>query len=707
MRIKIDDDGKLAEIRGDKSHPLSQGYACIKGIQAVEQHNGPNRLLHAYKRDPDGNLQRIGVETALDEVAQRLRSLIERHGPQTIAAYRGNPSWYDNLANIYSGAFMSALGSDQIYSANTLDQSAKVITSGRLGSWHAGRPTVEESDVWMIVGGNPLVSLAVYGFYSNPLKTIKDARARGLKLIVIDPRRTETAQHADIHLQPYPGEDPTLLAGMLRIILEEGWHDEAFCDRFVDGLDRLKANLASFTDAYVETRTGVSAALVREAAETFARIGTKGNAGMATGSSMAPRGNLSDHLTECLNVVCGRYRREGERVPHPGVFCPRRPRYAEVNAPTRPWERGPKSRAHGHGQIVGEMVSSGLADDIMSPGEDRIRAMIAVGANPAATIPDQRRVVKALRSLDLLVTTDPVLSATAQMADYIFAPRLMYERPGAIPWMWGDDRYVTVPFAGYTPAIVDPPADSEVVDEWYVYWSLAKRLGLQMEVAGVDLDMENPPSTEEIYAMCLRDSPVPFEEIKARRGEILEVEPQFVEPARPEAQGRFAVMPADVVNELKAVRSETATSDSAGAYAFRLTVRRLREVSNTMGRELSAVRRRMPYNPAYLHPDDMAEIEVAAGDEIEIVSETGTMAAIAQPDADLRRGVVSMANGWGGLPDDPKADVRDGTNTNLLIGLGHNQYFDCYNRTPRMSAIPVNVRPCAAAAPPKAKRATA
>ncbi len=209
VRVKIDERGRLAEIRGDHDHPLTQGYACIKGIAAVEAHNSPNRLLHTMKRMPNGRHEPIGVEQALDEIAEKLQRIVQEDGPQAVAGYRGTMSGYEPLSFAMHTAWMAALGSGQWYSTLTIDQSAKFVTSARLGSWDAGKPFFNESDVFILVGGNPLVSIAGPGFMSNPAKTIKAARTRGVKLIVIDPRCTETASQADIFLQPHPGEDPT------------------------------------------------------------------------------------------------------------------------------------------------------------------------------------------------------------------------------------------------------------------------------------------------------------------------------------------------------------------------------------------------------------------------------------------------------------------------------------------------------------------
>ncbi len=281
----------------------------------------------------------------------------------------------------------------------------------------------------MIVGANPLVSVSMNGFDTrNPLKRLKQAKARGMKLIVIDPRRTETARFADVFLQPLPGEDCAILAGLIHIILAEGWQDHEFCARYAGDLDALRAAVAPFTPAYVARRADVPEADLRRVAEVFARDSRRGAVSSATGPDMSPGSNLAEHLIECLNVICGRFVREGETVPHPGAIMPRWPRKAEVIPAPRWWEHGYRSRIGGFGLIDGELPTGILADEILEPGAGQVRALIVHGGNPASAVPDQERIVEALRSLELLVTIEPFMTQTARLSHYVLPPTLQYER---------------------------------------------------------------------------------------------------------------------------------------------------------------------------------------------------------------------------------------------------------------------------------------
>ena len=502
---------------------MTRGYACFKGLQAAEFHNSDARLLHPLKRQPDGSFARIPLDQALDEIAAGVQSTIGSHGADAIACFLGTAGYMNASASAMLPHFMRAIGSTSYFSSLTIDQSAKIVTQGRLGTWAAGRQPWDGADVWMLVGANPLVSLSSAAGLPpyNGQKRLRDSVARGLKLVVVDPRRTETAHFAEIHLQPYPGTDPTVMAGLLRIILDHGWEDRDFCAAHVDGLDRLRDALRPFDAEFVGTRTGVPPDRLHAAAAVFGGPGKRGCAGTGTGACMSAQSNFADHMVELLNVVCGRYLRAGERVPNPGVTDPFMPKRAEVIAPTRGWESGRRSRIRGVGTLPGlmstELACGIMADEMLLPGPGQIRSLFVQGGNPVAAIPDQRKIVEAFRGLDLIVAVDPFLSATAKLAHYIIPPKLQYERAD-LPMLYGLSRRFPVPFMQYTPEIAAPPAGSEVVDDWYVYWALARRLGVPLDFCGTRLDGEVPPTTEDLIRIVLKDGKVPFDEIKAQPG---------------------------------------------------------------------------------------------------------------------------------------------------------------------------------------------
>jgi anaerobic selenocysteine-containing dehydrogenase len=702
MILSIDESGQLLQARADREHVMSQGYACIKGLETPAMHNSPQRLLHPLKRMPDGSFARIPLEQALDEIAAKLQDIIAADGARTgndraragndrarsVAMFRGTPNYANAAASWVARLFMKAIGSPCFFSTMTIDQSAKWVTDERLGTWAAGRQRFESADVFMAFGYNPLVSLlGGYGFYVNsPTRRMREAKARGLKLIVVDPRRTETAHFADIHLQPLPGEDATIAAGMLRMILREGWHDREFCARWAPGIDALAAAVEPFTPAYVARRARVPETQFRAAIEMFARDAKRGIAMTGTGPDMAAHSNLANHLVECLNVACGRFNREGERVANSGVLEPRRRPRAEARSPRRSWERGHKTRVRGLGRLMGEMMSCALPEEILTPGEGRIRALLCVAGNPASVFPDQKKTVEALRALDLLVVLDPAMTNTAKLAHYIIPPKLLFERPdGPIVW---ESVYYPVPFAQYSPAVATPPAGSEVADEWYVFWALAKRLGVTIDIVGTPLDMQQPPTSDQILDLITRDAQLPLAELRKQPGGVVfETEPQYVAPPRPDCSATFDVAPVDVVGEIAELALEPLASETG--FTHRLAVRRMRDVVNSAYRDVPAIRKRVPYNPACLHPDDLAALGLASGDPVEIESGHGRVAAIVAADATLRPGVVTLTHGWGGLPDEGRSVEDAGSNSNLLTSLERD--VQAINAMARFSGVPVRI----------------
>ena len=690
--VSLDAADRVVSVRGDREDPSTLGYACFKGLNAAEAHNSSVRFLKPMKRMPDGKLVPIDREQALDEIAERIAAIVEADGPEAVAGYRGGGAFFTSSSVMMVPTFLSALGSPKAYSSVTIDQSAKVVALGRLGIWPPGRTPMSRADVYLLVGANPLVSVSANGFDTrNPTKRLRAARERGMKLIVIDPRETETAHFADIHLQLLPGEDCAVLAGLLHLILEAGWQDHSFCDRYADDVAALQRAVASFTPAEVARRADVPEATLREAARLFAHACHSGPAAGSTGADMAPGGNLAEHLIECLNIVCGRYLREGAEIEHPGVIHARQPIRAEVIPAPRWWEQGAKSRVGGFGQLDGELPSGTLPDEILEPGAGRVRCLISHGGNPASAIPGIEKVEQAFSELDLLVAIEPFPTMTTALADYVLPPTLQYERADLPIWLY-ESLVSPEPYTRYTPAIASPPEGAEVVDDHVYFSGLAKRLGLSLELLGEPLPVGTPLSTEEILARIASQAPIPFEEIKkAERGVFLPGEKQYVEPGAPDSPHRFSLLPKDVAEEL---RSVAATLDQpplgTEPYRYRMAVRRLRDANNSAGLALPSIKARVPFNPGFMNPEDMAQEGISEGDEIEIASRHGAIRVRAESDPSLRRSVVSVTHGFGALPR-AEAKYEDvGVSTNWLTSTS-DASRESINAMPWMTGFPVSI----------------
>lgn len=707
-RLTVDDAGKIVRIVGDDQSELSAGYMCFKGLQSPAALNDPSRLLNPLKREKDGRYIQIRLEQALDEIAERLDAILAQSGPNAIGLYAGSGSIMGVTNTAMNKGFLEALGSDQYYTPVTIDQSGKRVAAGRMGSWAAGAVDLDQMDVLLLVGANPLVSHSTFAVLGvDPVKRLKRARQRGMKLIVIDPRKTETAAQADMAYHPLPGEDAAIAAGLIRLILDEGWHDAEFCAEHVgaDRMANLRKAVEPFTPGVAEKRAGLEPGSLYKIADLFARQCSTGQALTGTGTNMAQFSNVAVHMVQLLNVICGRFPRAGQRIDYVDVLSPPVEAYAEVLPPSRAWEKHPPSRIRGVSNFFGERVTGTLSDEILTPGEGQLRALIVDGANPMTALPDRAKALAAMRALDLLVVIDAFDTGTTREADYILPAKLQYERCDLSPNL-PPLKFFPGAWAQFTPAIVSPPEGSEVVDDWYVFWALAKRLGLAIRFCGQTLEIEgNAPSIEELLNIYLANSHTSLEELRQYpHGRQFPIAEAYVQPRRPDRNdARFDVMPDDVLAELgqyAAAPPSTARAGAGGEFTHLLVSRRQRDIMNSMGTQLQSVRKRNKYNPACLNGRGLRDLGMEPGQRVEIVSAHGRTQAFLGLDDTLRDGVVSLSHGWGGAEDnDP---LVHGTSVNSLIDTDRN--FESINAMPHMSAVPIRISPLSDGPGPKDAR---
>ncbi len=690
--IEVDvEDNKVIEVRGDTSDPIYGGYTCIKGRHLPDQHNHEERLRTSLKRMPDGSFQAIPSEQALDEIAEKLRSIIDEHGPRAVASYNGTYAFCNAITLSVTRAWHAGIESPSYYTSVTIDQPAKAIAASRHGTWLGGSHNFETADVAMLIGNNPVVSMFGGIPPFNPWKRLRDAQKRGLKLIVIDPRETDVAKRADLYLQVRPGEDPTLLAGIVRVMFEEGLVDGDFLAGNVAHVEDLRQAVDSFTLDYVEERTGVAAALVERAARMFAEA-QRGVASSGTGANMSPHPNLTEHFVQTLNTLCGRYLREGEVVPNPGVISPERPFAAQAMPPNPAWGKGEPSRVRGLGEVFGEMPTAALSDEIITPGEGRVRALISVGGNPVGAWPDQLKTIEAMKQLDLNVSIDIKMSQTAKMADYVIAPKLSLERPDLTVLT---DSWYPEPYAHYTPAMVE--AEDDVMEEWEFFWGIAQRLGSDINLAGGPMPMDEKPSTDDVLDLITAKSRIPLDEVRAvDGGGIFKRDEVRVGAKAAGTDARLDAAPPDLVEEIAEVRAQPIV-EGAGylpgeEFSHRLISRRMREFYNSSGRDIAGLTARDGgTNPAFMNPRDAAQYGIEDGAIIEIESSRATILGVAAFADDVPSGVISMAHSWGDVPETDH-DVRNiGGSTNRLVN--NEEAYDPITGMARQSAIPVNIRP--------------
>ncbi len=695
-------DNTLLALEPDPDNPVYGGYTCIKGRQLIEQVDHPTRVQQSQKKQPDGSFADIASADALDEIAVKLQDILAKYGPRAIASYNGTYSFQNSAAHDVARAFHAAIDSPSYYTSVTIDQPAKVaIGPARMGFWNGGGHMWNDSDVALIIGNNTLVShYSIPGGVPSfsPHNALREGRKRGMQVICVDPRRTELARRADQHLQVNPGHDAAVLASMISVILREELHDKAFCAEHVAHLDELQALTSRFTPQRVAEAAGITAGQIVVAARTFANAG-RGTAVSGTGPEMGPHPNLLQHLIQSINAICGRFCRAGEKMPNPGVLTPPVPRHAQATGPVREWlEDGIRSRVSDdiRETVVlspygpkKEMPTAIMADEMLMEGEGRIRALICVGGNPLLAFPDQEKTHRALASLELLVCVDLKMSATAQMADYVLAPKLCLEREDVtlLTDIWHDQ-----PYCQYTPAVIEAQGDK--IEEWEVFWELGRRMGLDLQMAGGPIDMQHKPTKYELLSQITQGSRVPLAEIRAREGgHIYDVPDVIVQPADPGTAQRLELTPEGLAGELDAAFADLDASVS-GDFPLRLISRRMKNTYNSTGPELSLLGEKGTTNPAFMHPRELAERDIADGEVIEVVSQHGRIPAVAAAADDIKPGVVSMSHCWGGSPD-PGAGtdgrVREiGSNTNRLIdNLAGGEK---YSGMPRQSCIPITIR---------------
>jgi anaerobic selenocysteine-containing dehydrogenase len=690
-------EGKAVRVTGDRSNELYEGYTCVKGRALPELMSQSGRLMHSMKRTGSGDFVRIDVRQAMDEIAERLTAIIDRDGGSAIATYLGTHAYVaTSLLMPIANAFSDAIGSQRRFSPITIDQPGKVVAPTMHGVWMAPTPSFQSANVALFVGMNPLISHYLAPA-ANPGRWLEDAKRRSVKLLVVDPRRTELARRAFVHLQPRPGQDVPILAAMLRVILEEGLSDQGFTDDNVGGIDLLREAVGQFTPEEAGRRAGVLPDDIVLAARTFATSGP-GWAFAGTGPSMAQSSTVLEYLMLCLKSVCGYYQRAGQVVGNPGTLRPAVQAKAQALSPAlNESADGPRQDNSYAQSLAGEPI--GTAADRMQVGDQhRIRALLSCSGNPVAAWPDQLRTVDGLRSLDLLVQIDPFMSETSKLADYVIAPTMCLEAPATTLFTDLIDAMsgpcLDIAHGQYTPAVVEPPDGSDVIEEWKFIYGIAQRMGLSLTlqplipdpaIMSTELDMVTPPSTDRLLELTSIGSRIPLDEVKRHPHGALFPDPAvLVQEKDPGWQGRLEVGHPNMMADIAAFVGD----HDAEAYPFRMICRMMHVFNSCVHHEVT--HRGRAYNPAFMNPADIEALTLTRGDIIDIRSTRATIQGIVEPDASVRPGCVSMSHAFGGSPDDD-SDFREvGSSTARLLDL--TDVLDSYSGQPRMSGIQVAIQ---------------
>ena len=640
----------------------------------------------------------------MDEIAARLSEILDKHGPRSIATYYGT-----QLQNVPAGALMrafsAAIGSDMKFGASSLDKPGRSIAWAMLGKWQAPPMGFSAPGAVLMLGINPLVNGLGGIPAGHPGHWLGERLGAGMELIVIDPRRSDIAKRATLFLQPRPGHDIPILAAMLNVILTERLHDERFTTENVANLGALQSAVSAFDPREVAARSGLDPADLERAARVLARAG-RGYAVAGTGPHMAGQGTLLEYLALCLDTVCGHWMRAGEVVPAVGVFGPPTVPRAQADDPKAAYGFGARSRVRGLGLSAAGMPSATLAEEILIDGPGRVRALISCGGNPLAAFPDHEQTVRAFERLDLLVQVDPFMSQTAELADYVIAPTMTPEMIGitikieSSPKQYATGYGYPADYAQYSDAIVEPPPDSEVIEDWELFYGLAQRMRLDLTVTNqagqpVPLDMTQPPRPDELVDLLMAGSRVPLEQIKASPGGgYFPADPPVVVAEKQDGwTGRLDVGNAEMLADLAVHARPDADAGRGDPYPFRLLCRRMAHVVNSSYNARVAGGHPGP-NPAFMNSADLTALGLVKGAEIEIESAHGTIVALADVDDGLRVGSVSMSFAFGGARDADHRDIRS-VGSSVARLLSTRDYFDPYSGQPRMSSVPIRIRAAA------------
>jgi len=687
--------GKVVSIRGHEADVFSAGYICPKGVALKDLHEDPDRLrAPLVKRD--GQFVETSWDEAFAEIERRLPPLIARHGRDAVAMSLGNPAAHKFGLLLYGPQLMKALGSRNMFSASTLDQMPKHLSSGLMfGSLLSiPVPDIVRCDYLLMLGANPMASNGSLWTVPDFRGKAKAMRARGGKLVVIDPRRTETAALADEHHFIQPGADAFLLLGMVHALFDEGLVRLGRVAPFVNGVDAAQAAVEPFAPEAVAARCGIAAHEIRRLAREIAaapRAAVYGRIGTCT----QEYGTLTSWLVDVVNVLTGHLDEPG------GAMFPKAAAFASNTAGTPGSGRGivtgrHKSRVSGAPEVFGEFPMTCMAEEIETPGPGQVRALISVASNPVLSSPNGPRLAAALDSLDFMVSMDIYVNETSRHADVIL--------PAPSPL---EDAHYDVAFpqlswrnhARFSDAVFELPAGQ--MPEWVTLLKLAaiasgrgaKADARQLEDEHFAREAaktfgEHAPAVVEatshlrgparLLELALRSGPygdkfgrepagLNLEKVRAAPGgiDLGELAPRIPELLRTPS-GKIELAAPMLLADLRRPAEDLARPAPSMVIIGRREVRS----NNSWMHNLPLLAKGPERCTVLIHPADAQRLGLAEGAMARIGSSGRSIEARVQLSGDMMPGVVSLPHGWGhALPGSrlSLAAQRPGASLNDLL----------------------------------------
>lgn len=728
------EDGAVTGVRGDERDVFSHGFLCPKGYGLKGLHEDPDRLRTPMRRRPDGTFEPVSWDEAFDLIDDRLGAILARDGRDAVAAYLGNPAAHNLSATIYGRVLLRALGSNNVFSASTVDQMPKHVSAGLMFGtpFSVPVPDVDRTDHLLILGANPLASNGSLMTAPDMRGRLRAIRARGGKVVVVDPRRSRTAGEADEHHFIRPGTDAHLLFGVAHVLLAEGLADPGPLAEHTAGLDEIGPLAEPFTPDAVSAATGIPADSIRRMARELAaaeRAAVYGRIGTCTQEF----GTLASWLVDVVNVLTGGLDRPG------GAMFPKAAAGARnvSGAPGR--GRGLRvgrwvSRVRGLGEVLGELPVACLAEEIETPGEGQVRALITVAGNPAVSTPNSGRLGAALASLEFMVSLDIYINETTRHADVIL--------PAPSPLQRGHYDLALYQFAVRNVANWSPPAiapDPEVPDEWRTLLRLAgvaagqgpavdvdafddfvAAQAVQREVADEGSRAHGQDPEAVLAALAPRTGIERMLDLLLRAGPYgdgfgahaegltlarLEAAPHGIdlgalEPRIPEVlrtpSGKIELAPPEIVADVPRLQAALGRPVNGGMV---LIGRRQLRSNNSWMHNLPPLVKGKDRCTAHVHPSDAERLGLQDGGLARVASAAGAIDVPVEVTDAVMPGVVSVPHGWGHDAEGVQlgvASAHPGVNSNVLAD---ESLIDPLSGNAVLNGIPVELAPVPAAVP--------
>ena len=705
LRLTLDDAGHVTNVKGDSEDPFSKGFICPKGASLGRIDEDPDRLRLPMIRTGE-EWREVSWDEAFAEVERGFADVTEAHGRDAVAVFFGNPTYHTMAGFLYRMPLIQSLNTRNVYSSGTLDHMPKHVAVGHMygDPFAISVPDLDRTDYLLIIGANPLESNGSLAAAPDYPRRLKELRTRGGKFVVVDPRRTRTAAFADDHLAIRPGTDPYLLLAIVDTLLTENL---ATVTLDVNGLDELRDLAAEFPASVAEQICGVPAEdIVRIARElaaaptavVYARIG----------ASTVEFGTLAHWLVEVINILTG-------NLDSAGGAMYARPATLEVYRTGQPFQTGNfHSRVRGLPEALGELPAATLADEIETPGDGRIRALITLAANPVLAAPNGPRLDRALENLDFMVCVDPYLNETTKHANVILPPPRIMQMPHYDFLL----SIVTVRnYVRYSPPVLpldpDQRSEAEIMGRLTL---IAAGAGAAADPAGVDemiigqlldgatqmpgspvegmdpavlratLDGDNGPELLLDVLLKFGGYGLSLAKLKANPHgiDLGPLEPRLKELVCT-ASGRVELTPPAIVDDLARLRAHLA----APAPEVVLIGRRQLRSSNSWLHNVESLVGGSNRCTLHVNPADVAKFGL--GDRAVVRSAKGELVVDVEINDAIRPGVVSLPHGWGHAGGRQRVAVAtSGVNANALTD---EFVVDVPSGNAVFNGIPVTVSP--------------